>query len=349
MKKIFTLLALLSISYFLAPTNSKAQDIHFSQFYSAPLLLNPALTGNTNGNARIGLIFRSQYASLAPYTTIGASYDMSVLGCQLRNDHAGVGLAVYNDRSGDGGLNNITGLISAAFHKGLDSESRYFISLGGQAGFTQKSIDFTRLRFASQIINDTFDPTLANGESIENNIFSYFDFIGGGLLSAAPSANVNFYVGGSFHHFTKPIETYLVPEVADNPDILNLPSRLTVHGGGSFFLGETLSLSPSVLYMQQGSARQINYGAALGFHFNRNSNYGNGSALYVGAWNRWNDALIITVGIDYNDLNFGFSYDVNISNLNVATQSQGAVELSLGYRFKTSECDRSGELPCPRF
>jgi len=46
-----------------AADDSKAQDAHFSQFYSAPLLLNPALAGTMDGTFRIASVYRDQWRS----------------------------------------------------------------------------------------------------------------------------------------------------------------------------------------------------------------------------------------------------------------------------------------------
>jgi hypothetical protein len=54
--------------------------------------------------------------------------------------------------------------------------------------------------------------------------------------------------------------------------------------------------------------------------------------LNLGAFFRWNDALIPVVGLDYLDFSVGLSYDVNISRLKAASQMQGGFELSLTYR-----------------
>lgn len=41
-----------------------AQDIHFSQFYEAPLSRNPALAGIFTGNLRVQLLHRNQWATI---------------------------------------------------------------------------------------------------------------------------------------------------------------------------------------------------------------------------------------------------------------------------------------------
>ena len=56
-----------------------AQDPSFSQFFSSPLNINPALTGNINGDWRVISNFRDQWIGPAsPYTTGTASYDRKI-------------------------------------------------------------------------------------------------------------------------------------------------------------------------------------------------------------------------------------------------------------------------------
>src|ERR1035441_5781184 len=62
-----TLVFLSSIVYCL----SSAQDIHFTQFFSNPLILNPAQTGNFNGNYRVGFNFKGQW----PWAIAGSPYN----------------------------------------------------------------------------------------------------------------------------------------------------------------------------------------------------------------------------------------------------------------------------------
>lgn len=54
---------------------SYAQDVQFSQFYNAPLYLNPALTG-TSHSSRAILNYRNQWPTAGkPFITYAASFD----------------------------------------------------------------------------------------------------------------------------------------------------------------------------------------------------------------------------------------------------------------------------------
>jgi len=178
----------------------QAQDIHFSQFYASPLTLNPAMTGNLNGSYRLTAIYRNQYATIpAPYNTFAVSGDMSVLRGMLRGDHAGVGIVAYNDVAGDGNLSNTSILVSAAYHKSMDRFKAHNVSVGIQGGFTQKSIDFNKLIFPNQITESGPDPILIeggiNGEPVQDNAFSYFDFNVGAMYTGKMTEGISGYGG----------------------------------------------------------------------------------------------------------------------------------------------------------
>jgi type IX secretion system PorP/SprF family membrane protein len=80
-----------------------AQDPQFSQFYAAPLYLNPAFTGSTN-QTRVGINYRNQWPAIdANFTT------MSVYADHFMEDiNSGVGLILNRDVEGLAGLQSIS-------------------------------------------------------------------------------------------------------------------------------------------------------------------------------------------------------------------------------------------------
>ncbi|MGB5929648.1 MAG: type IX secretion system membrane protein PorP/SprF, partial [Cyclobacteriaceae bacterium] len=69
-KIVFLLLLIVGIL-----PESIAQDPQFSQYYAAPLYLNPAFTG-ASGQGRAGLNYRNQWPSIdANFTTYSAYAD----------------------------------------------------------------------------------------------------------------------------------------------------------------------------------------------------------------------------------------------------------------------------------
>src|SRR5271156_6168840 len=97
-----------------------AQDVHFTQYFTSPLTLNPALTGLVNEDLRFAANFRTQWSTVSanPYITGTISYDMAVLKGKLpEGDALGIGLLGLYDKSGTGGLTNTTVGLSLAYHK----------------------------------------------------------------------------------------------------------------------------------------------------------------------------------------------------------------------------------------
>ena len=68
--------------FFAAATN--AQDYHLSQYFSTPLLLNPALTANIDGPYRITGTYRRQWWQNGfPYNTYTAGFEAKLLKNKL--------------------------------------------------------------------------------------------------------------------------------------------------------------------------------------------------------------------------------------------------------------------------
>src|SRR5688500_8005409 len=121
-----------------------AQDIHFSQYNTSPLTLNPALTGFYTGDYRITFNYRSQWGSFTdPYRTLAASFEVSAFKGKLKNDHLGIGLSFSNDKSGEIelGTNYIT--LSAAYRKtlGYAVRKKHALLLGVQTVFLKQNLN----------------------------------------------------------------------------------------------------------------------------------------------------------------------------------------------------------------
>src|SRR6186713_1207143 len=79
-----------------------AQDPQFSQFYAAPLYLNPALAGST-GQARAGINYRNQWPAIdANFTTMSAYFDYFI-----EDARSGVGVIINRDLEGLAGLRSL--------------------------------------------------------------------------------------------------------------------------------------------------------------------------------------------------------------------------------------------------
>ncbi|HYD90682.1 MAG TPA: PorP/SprF family type IX secretion system membrane protein, partial [Flavobacterium sp.] len=210
--KNLRLLCLLLLSIFFC--EAFAQDIHFSQYFASPLTLNPAATGNFYGSFRVAANYRNQWfgpiSNNAPYQTFSGSFDVSVLKQELDIDHMGFGIMFFNDRAGDGNLTTQSVMLSAAYHKGLDSRDKHHIGFGVQGGMVQKRVDFSKLKFEEQWDGESsFNPALWNHENVRAESILYPDFNFGVFGQTTLSDNVNANIGFGYYHVFTPTESFL--------------------------------------------------------------------------------------------------------------------------------------------
>src|SRR5215813_6442 len=78
-------------------------DPHFTQNYTYPMYINPALAGSSDGEYRASAIYRTQWGSISnPYRTMGVSFDTRT------NKNIALGASILNQSAGDGGFNYLT-------------------------------------------------------------------------------------------------------------------------------------------------------------------------------------------------------------------------------------------------
>ena len=353
MKKQLLCLSILAIFY----CSGIAQDQHFTQFYAAPLTLNPALTGSIDAKYRMGLIYRDQWRNVLdnPSTTIAGSLDLRFpivwRGAPLK-DAAGIGLLFFNDKNPGTDFTTNQLALSGAYHKALTKFGDQFLSLGVQIGLSQRNVNYENLTFQDQF-NGTTGYTNATGEELPPNNFSFADFSVGLNYSYAPINKTGFFAGFGIHHVTEPQMSFYFDEVEPetSPD-----NRLLIKYNGQLSLqvpvGKKLVLSPRVLFSSQGPHTEINAGNNFRILVSDIDN----TAIHIGSWARMAgnfddsfsmDALILMVGFEVGDFLVGASYDASLNDLQVTTSgiSRSALEFSIVFLGEYE----NEEIQCPKF
>ncbi len=321
MKKYIYIIGLICLC-----TNIVAQDIHFSQFNQSPQNLNPAQTGLFNGDWRFATNYRRQWSSIpVSYKTYSISADTRFKKL-LRNDVPAAGLIINTDNAGDSRFNTTQIAVSAAYIKKLNKDSSHFISIGVQPGVTTKSFDLNALTFDNQYAGDQYYASLPSGENFSKTRITYFD-LGGGLVYLWQKNNrKKINVGISALHLNRPKQSFF------NNDDIKLDVKYTVSTNAQIPISENLDIAPSFLFQSQGKFKETVVGLFGKYHL-RPIN-GAETAISLGAFHRVKDAFIIAIAMDYKNVRFGYTYDFNTSKLNVATNRQGAFEISMIYIFK---------------
>jgi len=330
---------LISLAY-----SMQAQDIHFSQYYSAPLTINPSYTGSFNGDYRAGANFRQQWASVTvPYRTFDVFGDFSLGREFFKLNFFSVGLNLIADRAGDGDLSVTKLMASGAYHIILDKGKMNDISLGLQAGWVQKSVDYSKLYFDNQWNDTGFDTGIPSGENNTKSSSGYPDAAAGISYAYNGAKKFSGYAGFSMYHLIKPKESFY-----DQDNHLGL--RPVMNAGFSYKLSDHLNISPSIFYQEQKKAHEFLAGSMISYAIASADDPYVTSKLYIGLFGRFGDALIPVAGYEITHWRFMVNYDVNTSSLASASHGRGAFEISLIY-IGTSKKHQGVriDLPCPRF
>lgn len=319
----------------------KAQEATFSQYYASSLFLNPALVGNYE-NLTFNSTFRSQWQSIIePYTTSQISMIAPIKGGKYHKTQiGGVGATVFNDVAGNGNFKTTGIMASFAYNKSLDRKKLNVIAVGGQIGMVQKQVDFSNLEWGSSYNPFVgFDPTLVPNEVGFDNQILY------------PNANIGFM------YYYNPTKTYLFTGMSSYSGIVIsnilrpnesfiegqsavVPLLLKYHGGFEVHMNSKFDVSPNILIQYQNRNYQINGGVYINYRlFDSPLGLLAKTDLVMGAWYRYGDAAIISLGLDNRYYTIGFSYDYNASSLNTVTGGRGAYEISLTLR-KVKEARR---------
>lgn len=335
MKKITTIL------FFVFSLATQAQDIHFSQFYNAPLNLNPANTGAFDGNYRFGANYREQWKSVTvPYKTFSAWADFSLISRHHRRSFPSFGLVIDRDKAGDGNLSTTKVMGSFAYHTALDRHRYHMLAVGVQFGAIQKSIDWQFLYFNNQWNDQKFDNAIPNNEPYTKEKISYTDIELGANFSSEVDKTFNWYAGLSTYHLIKPQESFY-------SNINHLGVRPVFNGGANFKASRNIYVHPSFEYMNQKNASEMLVGSLASYNLEY---VGNGyDKVFAGIFYRVKDAIIPVVGYQMNNWKLTMNYDVNVSQLKPFSHGRGAIEISIIYIGAMSKQTHTLTMPCPRF
>ena len=339
MKEILILLVFICLA---SAHSSRAQDPQFTQFYSAPLYLNPAFAGTTQQH-RAAVNYRNHWASLPKaFVTYAFSYDYN-----LKGSNSNLGLLATTDRAGTANLRSTS--ISAIYSYAIPLSDGFRAVPALQVGYVSQSIDYSKLVFNDQLAfgnpdAPSTDPALRNLRGV-----NHFDYSTGLVVYSK-----RLWSGIALHHLNRPNQSVLGEES-------QLPVRFSLHGGykipfkfGPTQRGIKSSLNPMFQYRQQGKFNQLDVGASYFYQM-----------LMLGVWYKGlpiqqdqprtlnHDALAMAFGLTLNGFSFGYSYDLTVSKLGPVSTG-GSHEVSLALQFETQK--RPGKVPrkmkynpCPAF
>lgn len=333
---------LFTMSCVLLVSAAHAQDLHFSQYFNSPLLINPANTGfEPDADWRLGVNYRNQWASISnnPYKTFSAWGDAQLFNRRFDNGWMGVGGALLRDVAGSGNLSSTKAYGSVAYHQMLGLSS--LLSVGFTGGIVNKSVDLAKLTFDDQWNGKFFDITIPNGEPFAYSSVYYFDMQVGVNYAWFPTENAYVNAGVSVMHLNKPNESFFN---TNNP-LNETNRRYTFFLNGSFKQNDQWILSPNLYYSRMASSEELVLGLLANYNLSGDGN----TQLIGGMYVRKGDAVIPMAGYQWNGFKLVISYDVTTSGLSAYNQSRGAYELSIVKSGLFNPANRTTKCPVVRF
>lgn len=300
----------------LAAVGATAQDARFSQYYNAPLTLNPALAGNGIEYIRVSALYRTQWAGMGtPFTTQGLAVD-KVVG------KVGIGANILRNAAGDGGIRNLHFSGNISYHLHLGNEKNHTLSAGVQVGIINRSFDESKLSYDNQYNPDVgYDPSLPSNEIYTSTNITRPDVNLGILWQRGwNKKDLVFrpYVGFSLFHITRPPISFI-----DSDD--RMPIKQTYIAGAGFMVSNQFEITPSAMILRQDMFRETTFGTLFAYSVDKRS------TVQAGVYHRVNDAVIAYAGYRIHRMSVGMSYDINTGELSRTGKGTNAYEFSLGW------------------
>jgi len=332
--KIFTVYLLVMVALVV-----QAQDPEFSQYYAAPLYLNPAFSG-TSVDHRFNVNYRNQWPNITnAFQTYAFSYDYN-----LDQYNSGLGFLVTVDEAGSANLKSTQANFQYAYKVRLSDQ--WILSSGLNFGLGFRSLDYNKLVFYNELDFLQRGGAPPDKKSDVDRV-SYFDF-GGGMLAYSRK----FWLGFAVWHLNRPNRSLIDQEA-------QIPIKTTIHGGvriplyrGVFKRERTAAIAPSFVYKQQGNFDQLDIGTYFLYE-----------PVVVGVWYRGiplrqnvndnisHDAVVVILGFQLEKVEISYSYDLTVSDLGPI--SGGAHELALKFKLdmaaQVKTRKREKFIPCPTF
>jgi len=221
----------------------------------------------------------------------------------------------------------------------MNVDSSSTLRLGAQIGFTQKRLDYRDLQFDRQYNGQVFDPGLSNQENISNVRVAHPDVNLGVQFIREGRTRRKLRAGLSLFNMTTPDESF----GSSTPSPLDL--RLLAHTEVIFPITDDWDAMPAAQVMSQGTYKEILLGSRFRYNW-RDDAIGTRRA-WIGGFARLADGAFVTVGADYDAWQFGLSYDINLSQLDIASNRRGGFELSVIYILDIFSEKRKRHRACP--
>lgn len=258
-KGIFRAIGFVHFLIIINSTALHAQHFNFSQYDLTPLRINPGLVG-TSGDAQLIFHHRNQVTNAAQ--TYKSSMFTATFPLVKREAGArrwgGVGISVLDDRTGSA-IKFINQVVSANFAYNVNFTKDLMLSMGLQTDINSKKLSAEGMTTGMQYRDWSFDPSMANGEDLDQLTTSLL-FVSSGLFLYKIDQNKRnkHYVGVSFYNLNRPDQSHY--NKADP-----MPVTGIITAGFRAWERGPMDLSPQFLYSSHAGNNLFNFGGILSY------------------------------------------------------------------------------------
>lgn len=326
------------VAYFLFCNAIFPQDIHFSQYEQAPLLLNPALTGNCEGDWRAGLNFREQWTTSAiPYNTFNVFFDKKVF---VYSKIVMAGGYITLDQLNADGLTKVSVAPSFAYRVGY---RKNIFTFGLQPGIGFYNLNKV-LSHPDQFNYETgtFDSGLPT-DDISEKYSKLFPDINVGLTWSRPVYGLFPYFGLAMYHINSPKNS-----LYNDENKSRMPIKTLINFGIPIAITSRMIVSPSALLIRQRKSQEVDLGADCTFSLPKNSSKIDNifvGAHYRNARTEGFNSVVFIGGLKYYNLSIAISYDEYFNTFNYSSLLGKSFEVSIIYTGLNSFTDKFS-IPC---
>tara|TARA_B100000700_G_C14924653_1_gene798756 strand:- start:250 stop:1197 length:948 start_codon:yes stop_codon:yes gene_type:complete len=314
MRKIITLFLLFVVKIIFS------QDIHFSQPFVDRMYFNPAKVGDiVKADYRFSIQRKSQWESVSiPFSSLSSS-------CEFKNiyNSFNMGINFLNDKAGSSSLS--LNQLNIAISKKLNLLNINSLSVGLLAGFGQKSIDYSELIFEEN-------------ENFITNKFVFPDFGLGLNYKTNTNKIVSYEFGFSSYHLNSPKNSF------NENQNTSLPIKNNFNFGINYRFSTKSKIFSELIYTKQSSQKEMLLGFRPTIELDK-------IYLFPLIYYRFNDAAIVGVGMEKNNIQANICYDINVSDLTPASNYRGGFEFAIIYVWEKTKDKKTKRIEekCPKY
>jgi type IX secretion system PorP/SprF family membrane protein len=302
----------------------KAQDPHFSQYFSSPMTINPSLIGKDVEDWRLTSTLRRQWwgATVAPYNTYTASIDKRIAMSSTGDNQLGIGMMAFSDESNNGLLKDTYLSLGAAYNMTLDGTGQHHLGAGLTANYAGRLVDPSKFEFQSQFGSMGFQRSVPSNDPVTIQSYHYLE-VNAGLNYSYDSKKWGCNLGAAVFHASRPKGGVYLNST------YTIDARYSIQGGLYFNLVNKNQILLSEISEMQGQNSLHSVGMVYKISVQGNTL----RCLNVGLWERFGDATYPYIRLESERWIAGLTYDVVTTGVKTTSNSVQSMELSFAWQF----------------